>query len=99
MTKPTSAPPPTATSRDLPVLYIKTGCPWCAEAMEVLDATGIGYRQVNVSEDSGAFGEMQRKSGQTKAPTLDWHGKILADFGADELRQFLRDQNVTLEDS
>ncbi|MES2695282.1 MAG: hypothetical protein V4773_17535 [Verrucomicrobiota bacterium] len=42
---------------------------------------------------------MQKKSGQTKAPTLDWKGKILADFGTDELVPFLRDRNVKLEDS
>ena len=47
----------------------------------------------------GALDEMQRKSGQSRAPTLDWHGKILADFGVDELKPFLQRQNVKLEDS
>jgi hypothetical protein len=42
---------------------------------------------------------MQKKSGQTKAPTLDWHGKILADFGVEELIPFLQAQNVKMEDS
>ena len=42
---------------------------------------------------------MQRVSGQSSAPTLDWNGKILADFGTDELAPFLLEQNVRLEDS
>lgn len=83
----------------LPILYIKSGCPWCIEVTEFLNEKGIGYRELNVSDDEAARAEMQRKSGQSRAPTLDWNGKILADFGVDELVPFLRQQNVKLEDS
>lgn len=86
-------------SSDLPILYVKRGCPWCAEAISFLDEHGIGYRQQDVSRDQAAFQDMQRKSGQTRAPTLDWHGKILADFGTEELVAFLQEQEVKLEDS
>lgn len=85
--------------KKLPTLYVKTGCPWCIEAVEFLSEKGIGYLEKNVSEDTAAREELQRKSGQTRAPTLDWNGKILADFGVDELVPFLRQQNVRLEDS
>lgn len=88
-----------AMAKDLPILYVKEGCPWCDEAVEFLDGHGVSYRQKEVTGDKSAFAEMQKKSGQTKAPTLDWHGKILADFGKDELIPFLREQNVKLEDS
>lgn len=84
---------------NLPILYVKQGCPWCDEAVEFLDGHGVGYRLKEVHSDAAAFEEMQKKSGQTKAPTLDWNGKILADFGTDELVPFLREQNVKLEDS
>lgn len=84
---------------DLPILYVKQGCPWCAEAVEFLDGHGVSYRLKDVNSDREAFTEMEKKSGQTKAPTLDWKGKILADFGTDELVPFLRQQNVKLEDS
>ncbi len=83
----------------LPILYTKKNCPWCEEVITFMNDHGVGYRQVEVSGDSAAFAEMQKKSGQTKAPTLDWNGKILADFGVDELVPFLRDRNVKLEDS
>jgi glutaredoxin 3 len=86
-------------SESLPILYVKTGCPWCTEVIGFLNEHGIGYREKNVSNDPAAMQEMQRKSNQSKAPTLDWHGKILADFGLEELKPFLQGQNVKLEDS
>ena len=86
-------------TEELPILYIKPGCPWCAQAMDFLRGHGISYREQNVIADANARAEMQRKSGQTLTPTLDWHGRILADFGVDELVPFLRAQNVQLEDS
>lgn len=84
---------------NLPILYVKTGCPWCAEVIDFLMSKGISYTEKNVNQDPAAADEMRRKSGQTSAPTLDWHGQILADFGVDELKPFLRKQNVQLEDS
>jgi glutaredoxin len=86
-------------SDPLPILYIKSGCPWCAEVIAFLSEHGIGYRQQNVSVDDAALTEMRRVSGQGKAPVLDWNGTILADFGVDELIPFLRDRDVKLEDS
>ncbi len=83
----------------MPFLYIKPGCPWCDEVVAFLDERGIGYHQIDVLADSAGFEDMRRKSGQSRAPTLDWNGTILADFGVDELVPFLRTQNVKLEDS
>ncbi len=84
---------------DLPVLYVKTGCPWCVEARDFLDGHGIDHREVNVTGDPEAFEDMKRRSGQTKTPTLDWHGEILADFSVKELVTFLHEHDVVLEDS
>jgi len=84
---------------DLPILYVKRGCPWCEAAVEFLDGHGIGYRLKEVTGDHAAMAEMEQKSGQSKAPTLDWNGEILADFGTEELVPFLRARNVKLEDS
>ena len=90
---------PTIMADELPILYVKTGCPWCAEVISFLTNNGVGYREKNVSQDQSAADEMQKKSRQTKAPVLDWHGQILADFGVTELKPFLIQQNVKLEDS
>ena len=86
-------------SNELPILYVKTGCPWCDESVDFLSEHGIGYREKNVTRDPLAYAEMLKISDQTKAPVLDWHGKILADFSVEELKPFLQSQNVKFEDS
>ena len=75
---------------DLPVLYIKPGCPWCEEVVDWLAARRIPVRTVVVSGDPEAMQEMIDLSGQRKAPTMNWHGEVLADFGVDELVPFLK---------
>ena len=76
------------------VVYIKPGCPWCVEAEDYLRQHGYQYERVNVSADREAFAEMRKISGQTCAPTLTVNGKLLADFGADELEEFLEENNI-----
>ena len=77
-----------------PTLYIKTGCPWCEEVLDYLDDQNIDYDKVVVSDDPEAMDEMVELSGQSKAPTMDWDGEILADFGVDELVPFLRSKGL-----
>ena len=75
---------------NLPILYIKRGCSWCDEVVDYLEKQKIEVQTFNVSGDREAMQEMVALSGQSKAPTLDWHGQVLADFGVDELVPFLK---------
>ena len=77
-----------------PILYVKTACPWCDEVIEYLDNKRIAYQKIVVSGNRAAMQEMVDLSGQSKAPTMDWHGDVLADFGVDELIPFLRKMGV-----
>ena len=56
--------------------------------MDWLDEQGITYDTLDVIADAKANAEMVRLSGQTLAPVIDVDGKILADFGPDELAKF-----------
>jgi len=78
----------------LPVLYIKPGCPWCEDVVDFLDDKRIEVDTVIVSGNPAAMREMIDLSGQSKAPTMDWHGEVLADFGVDELIPFLKKRGV-----
>lgn len=78
-----------------PVLYIKPGCPWCEEVTEYLDARNIPYAPVIVSGNRQAMQAMVDLSGQSKAPTMDWDGEVLADFGVDELIPFLKRKGIS----
>lgn len=77
-----------------PVLYVKTGCPWCGEVLDYLDARRIAYQKIIVSGNREAMQEMIDLSGQSKAPTMSWDGEVLADFGVDELVPFLQAHGV-----
>ena len=72
------------------ILYIKAGCPWCIAAEEELQKLGIPYERREVRSNPEFFREMQEISGQSKAPVLDVDGRILADFGPEQLAGFLK---------
>ena len=79
---------------DLPILYIKPGCPWCDEVVAYLAKKKIAVKVMVVSGNREAMQEMIDLSGQSKAPTLDWQGEVLADFGVEELVPFLKERNI-----
>jgi len=56
--------------------------------MRWLDQRGVKYETLDVIADREAYDEMIELSGQTLAPVIDVDGKILADFGPDELARF-----------
>jgi glutaredoxin 3 len=58
--------------------------------MRWLDDHDIAYEKIDVIADEAAFAEMVRISGQELAPVLDVDGKVLADFGPEELAKFLQ---------
>ena len=69
-------------------LFIKPYCGWCHKAMRWLDYHDIAYEKIDVIADDAAFAEMVRLSGQELAPVLVVNGKVLADFGPEELPGF-----------
>ena len=72
------------------ILYVKEGCPWCDEAESELHKIGLKYERREVLSNSAFFTEMKAVSGQSKAPVLDIDGRILADFGIEQLPAFLK---------
>lgn len=69
-------------------LFIKPYCGWCHKAERWLNDHDIEYEKIDVIADDDAFDEMVTLSGQTLAPVIDVDGKILADFGPDQLEKF-----------
>ena len=81
-------------------LFIKPYCGWCHKAERWLDERDVQYEKINVISDEAAFDEMIRLSGKDLVPVLDVDGKILADFGPDQLADFwtkLEKQNAEPE--
>jgi glutaredoxin 3 len=71
-------------------LFIKPCCGWCDRAEDWLNEQGVEYKRVDVIADEAAHDEMIRLSGQDLAPVLEVDGRILADFGPEQLADFWR---------
>jgi glutaredoxin len=69
-------------------LFIKSYCPWCHKAIHWLDKHGIEYETLDVITNEAAFDEMVHLSGQDLAPVIEVDGKVLADFGPEQLADF-----------
>ena len=77
-------------------LYVKVWCPWCVAAREWLDNRGYKYQLVDVEANRADYDTMIKLSGQSKTPTLVLEdGRILPDFGPDELAAFVKQHNLT----
>ena len=71
-------------------LFIKPYCGWCHKAMRWLDDHDVDYELVDVTADESAFDEMIRLSGQELAPVIEMEDEVLADFGPEQLADFLQ---------
>lgn len=69
-------------------LFIKPYCGWCIRAICWLDARSLDYEKIDVMASAAAWDEMVRLSDQDLAPVIEVDGKVLADFGPDELEEF-----------
>lgn len=76
-------------------LFVKPWCSWCVQAVKWLDDHGIEYEKIDVTADEAAFEEMIRLSGQDLAPVLQAGGKVLADFGPEQLPAFWKEISST----
>ena len=67
-----------------PILYVKSGCPWCREALSFFNSQGVDLDLRDVTENAKDMDAMVSISGQTKAPTFEYGDFIVADFSMDE---------------
>ena len=69
-------------------LFIKPYCGWCHKAMRWLNGRKVDYVTIDVTAEESAMAEMVRISGGELAPVIEIDGKILADFGPEQLATF-----------
>ena len=70
--------------KTLPILYIKSGCPWCREALSFFNSQGVDLVVRDVLENAKDMDAMVNISGQTKTPTFEYEDFVVADFSVDE---------------
>lgn len=76
------------------IIYTKTGCPWCRDALAFLRDKKIDFEEREVLGNPKFFEELKTKSGQSKTPTLDIDGEILADTDAKAIETFLKGKGI-----
>ncbi|HAV11997.1 MAG TPA: NrdH-redoxin [Opitutae bacterium] len=67
-----------------PILYIKSGCPWCREALSYFNSQGVDLDVRDVLQSPKDMDAMVALSGQTKTPTFEFEDFMVADFSVDE---------------
>ncbi len=72
-----------------PILYVKQGCPWCAEALSYFEQKGLSLDIRDVRGSAEGMAELEAISGQTKTPTLKHGDFVVADFDIGEFEAAL----------
>ena len=72
--------------QNLPILYIKSGCPWCHEALNFFSAQGIDLDIRDVNKSAKYMSDMVALTAQTKTPTFSYDDFVVSDF---DIKEFL----------
>ena len=72
-----------------PILYVKSGCPWCVDALAYFKEKGLSLDIVDVRADQSRMDELIVASGQSKTPTLKHGDFVVADFDIGEFEDAL----------
>ncbi len=81
-----------------PILYIKSGCPWCREALGFFSEQGIEVEVHDVNENASSYQRMIAVSDQTKTPTFEFDDFVVADFDVEEFVEEL-DQRPDIKEA
>ena len=76
------------------IIYTKNRCSWCVDALEFLKTAGVEFEEREVRSNPIFMKELEQKSGQSKAPTIDLDGEILADTDVQAIEIFLKEKGV-----
>jgi glutaredoxin len=69
-----------------PILYIKSQCPWCKDALAFFKTQNIALDVKDVLKTSKDMSDMQTISGQNLTPTFVYDECVIADFSVDEFK-------------
>tara|TARA_B100001123_G_C15341140_1_gene1034974 strand:+ start:5131 stop:5394 length:264 start_codon:yes stop_codon:yes gene_type:complete len=72
-----------------PILYVKSGCPWCIDALAYFESKDLDLEIVDVRLEPARMDELVAASGQTKTPTLKHGDFVVADFDLEEFETAL----------
>ncbi|MCH9637180.1 glutaredoxin [Candidatus Rickettsiella isopodorum] len=62
------------------VIYTTLGCPYCANAKELLTKKGVKYEEVQVDKDANKLAEMVKLSNRRSVPQIFINNKSIGGF-------------------
>ena len=74
-----------------PILYIKSGCPWCRAARAYFEQHGVDLDIRDVNRSRKDMDRMIEVSGQSLTPTFEYGEFVVADFSVDEFENELEE--------
>ena len=78
-------------NQNLPILYIKSGCPWCHEAITFFSAQDIDLDIRDVNKSTKYMSDMVALTAQNKTPTFSYDDFVVADFDVKEFLAALKE--------
>jgi glutaredoxin 3 len=72
-----------------PILYIKSGCPWCDEALSYFKSNNVQVETREVRRNKVFMEQMVKLSSQSKTPTFVLGTFMVADFDIGEFQTAL----------
>jgi glutaredoxin-like YruB-family protein len=70
-------------------VYSTPTCSWCTTLKKHLDHHGIRYKDIDISKDSKAAVDMQKRSGQQGVPQTDINGQMIVGFDKSRINTLL----------
>lgn len=74
-----------------PILYIKSSCPWCQDALSFFKSHSVTLEIKDVLMNPSEMSDMQEASGQNLTPTFVYEDCVIADFSVDEFKAAIKD--------
>ena len=62
------------------VIYTTPGCPYCADAKQLLTKKGVNYQEIAVDKDPNKLAEMVKLSGRRSVPQIFLNNKPIGGF-------------------
>lgn len=76
------------------VIYTKTGCPWCIDALAFLKEAKIDFEERNVTDNADYMIELENKTAQTFCPTLCIGEECFPDTDKDAIKAVLEEKGL-----
>jgi len=71
------------------IVFSTPSCGWCSKAKSYLREKGFRFRDVDISKDSKAAQDVQKRTGQTSVPVILINNRPVIGFNRQEIDRLL----------